>query len=327
MKNLNNILKKITVCLFAIICIGTNMSLVANATELGETAEEATEATEETTTQTTTVAEPVEGSVAAIIEIQDYTIDGGMIEAGKEITVNLTLHNTSSSMAATSVMMTLSNTTGSLYPAYGNDNQIYVGNIGADKTKTVSVPMTIGQTYMGDAVDLICQFDYAAQNARLSNQAMIVIPRSGGSTIGVKSIDVSSHAIVNGKSLLAISYVNQSSANITDARIIVDGNVSNPSKEIKLDTVYAGKSYTEDFYVSFKESGNQQIQVSLAYTDVDGQQNVTDLGTFDVTVSKENVEEDSQSGLKGILSLVGTAVAGVVLLFAAATVFIYIKKR
>ncbi len=324
MKNLNNILKKITVCLFAIICIGTNMSMVANATELGATA---AEIVEEAAAQATTVSEPVEGSVAAIIEVQDYTIEGGMIEAGKEITVNLTLHNTSSTMAATSVLMTLSNSTASLYPAYGSDNQVYVGNIGADKTKTVSVPMTIGANFMGDAVDLICRFDYAAQNTRLSNTATIVIPRSGGSTIGVKSIDVSSHAIVNGKSLLAISYVNQSSANITDARLIVDGNVSNPSKEIKLDTVYAGKSYTEDFYVTFKEAGNQQIQVSLAYTDIDGQQNVTDLGTFDVTVSKENVDDGAESGLTGILTLVGMGVAGVVLLLAAATVFIYIKKR
>ena len=99
MKKLINILKTITVCLFAVFCISANITMVANATEVE--AEPAAEATEEATTEATTqvrAAAPVEGSIAAIIEIEEYTIDGGMIEAGKEITVNLTLHNPSSAI-------------------------------------------------------------------------------------------------------------------------------------------------------------------------------------------------------------------------------------
>ncbi|SDI87368.1 hypothetical protein SAMN05421493_1358 [Pseudobutyrivibrio sp. 49] len=302
MKKFNKIIKTITVCLFAIICLGVNMTMVANATE-------------------------VESSVAAIVEIQEYDIDGGMIEAGKEITVNLTLHNTSATMIANSVMITFTNSTGSLYPKYGNDNQVYVGNIQPNGTKTVSIPMTIGSAFTGDAVDLSCQFEYMALNNRLTNSAMIVIPTSGGSTIGVKSIDISSHAIVNGKSLLAFSYVNQSSSNITDAKLVIDGNVSAASKEIKLDTVYAGKSYTNDYYVIFDEPGNQQVNVSLQYTDVDGEQKVTDLGNFEVTVSKENVSEETESKVSQILGLAGKIVAVLAGAFALVTIFIYIKKR
>ena len=302
MKKLSNILKTIIICLFACICMGANMPMVANATE-------------------------VEGSLAAIIEIQDYNIEGGMIEAGKEITVNLTLHNTSNNISANSVLMTLTNSTASLYPAYGSSNQIYVGNIAANGTKTVSIPMTIGANFAGSAVDLTCQFDYASQNVKLSNSATIVIPTSGGSTIGVKSIDVSSHAIVNGKSLLAFSYVNQSSSNITDAKLVIDGNVSSASKEIKIDTVYAGKSYTNDYYVIFNEAGNQTINISLQYTDITGEQKVTDLGKFDVTVSKENVEDASSDEMGKILDLVGKGVAAFVALLAFGIIYIYIKKR
>ena len=63
MRKINSIIKKITVCLFAVICLSSNYAIVANADE-------------------------VEGSDVAIIEIQDYTVEGGMIEAGKDITVN-----------------------------------------------------------------------------------------------------------------------------------------------------------------------------------------------------------------------------------------------
>ncbi len=302
MKKYNNVLKKIIVCLVTVLCLGVNNREVVNATEL-------------------------DGNAMPIIEIQDYSIDGGMIEAGKQITVNLKLHNTSSAASVGSVMMTLSNGTGSLYPAYGNDNQIFIGSIGADDVTEVSVPMVIGDTFMGNAVDLTCQFDYVAMSNRLTNSATIVIPTSGGSTIGVKSIDVSTHAIVNGKSLLAFSYVNQSSSNITDAKLVVDGNVSSASKEIKLDTVYAGKSYTNDYYVIFDEPGNQTINVSLQYTDTDGSQVVSDLGSFDVSVSKESVSEDDTEGIMKIADIVGKVVAVLVGLTAIVSILLYVRKK
>ncbi|SCZ79688.1 hypothetical protein [Pseudobutyrivibrio xylanivorans] len=325
MKKLNKMLRELLVCLVTVICLGTNFSTVANATEVEAPADE--QAATEARPAAQAVATTAEGSSAAIVEVQDYTIEGGMIEAGKEITVNLTLHNTSSSVNASSTMMTLSNSTGSLYPAYGKSNQIYVGNISAGNTKVVSVPMTIGSNFAGDAIDLTCRFDYASQNARLTNTAMIVIPISGGNTIGVKSINVSSHAIVNGKSLLTFSYVNQSSSNITDAKLSIEGNVSSASKEISLDTVYAGKAYTQDFYVTFKEPGNQAIKVTLQYTDVDGEVTVTDLGTFDVTVSKQNVEEENNSQISFVVSLIGKIVAMAIIIFAAAVMYVYIKKK
>lgn len=302
MRNIKNTLKRITICLVAFVCISANITMVAKATE-------------------------VESSSAPIIEVQNYTIEGGMIEAGKEITVNLTLHNTAADMSANSIMMTLSNSTGMIYPVYGNDNQVFVGTISAGKTKTVSVPLTIGDKFIGSAIDLVCQFDYETNGIGLNNVSTIVIPTSGGSTIGVKSVDVSSHAIVNGKSLLEFSYINQSSSNITDAKLIVEGNVSSASKEIKLDTVYSGKSYIQDYYVTFTEPGNQKIKVSLEYTDIDGDTTVTDLGTYDVTVSKESAVETKDNQIGTILKWAGRGIALVVLIVTLVACISYIKKR
>ncbi len=338
--------KSVITCLLLIICLGQNFNMVVNATEntelddtkttddanvvddndLDEQEGEAEVETEKSVTKSS-AAESAEGSVYAIISVDDYTIEGGMIEAGKEITINLNIKNTATSASASSVMLTLTNSTGSIYPAYGNDNQIYIGTIGAGKTKEVSIPMTIGSSFTGSAVDLTCQFDYETMGSKLSNASTIVIPSSGGSTIGVKSIDVSSHAIVNGKSLLSVSYVNQSSANITDAEIVIDGNVSKSSKVIKLDTVYAGKSYTQDYYVTFKKAGNQQINISLKYTDIDGEETITDLGSFGVTVSEENAVGEKTNVLAPILLWGGRVVAVVAMIFACMAVVLYIKKR
>ena len=213
------------------------------------------------------------------------------------------------------------------YPVYGSGNQIYVGTIGAGKTKEVAVPISISSSFVGDAVDLTCRFSYTAGTQNMTNESTIIIPKSGGSTIGVKSISVSSHAIVNGKSLLSIGYINQSGSNITDARIVVDGNVSNSSKTIKLDTIYSGKSYSQDCYLTFKEAGEQDVSVSLVYTDVNGEETTMDLGTFGVSVSKEAVLEEDNNSLSTILTWAGRAIAAVAVIGDLATAFMFIKKR
>ena len=303
MRKINKFLKTIVVCLFAAFVVMTNVSVVANATELNP-----------------------ESSSVAIVEISGYDIDGGMLEAGKQITINLTLHNTSTSSAAGSVLMTMSSTSNMLYPVYGEDNQVYVGTIGAGSSKTVSVPVSVSSSFSGDSLDLVCEFDYETSGMSMSNTASIAIPTSGGSTIGVKDIDVSSHAIVNAKSLLSFSYVNQSNINITDAKLLVDGNVSSDSETIELDTIYAGKSYSNDYYVIFTEAGNQDVSITLTYTDSNDEVIEMDLGTFSVNVTKETVTT-STTGTSPIIKWVGRVVAALMMLAAVATVVIYIKKR
>ncbi|SDB46700.1 hypothetical protein SAMN02910298_02341 [Pseudobutyrivibrio sp. YE44] len=326
MKNRLFIIKKSAVCLLTAVCAFTNVSLIANATEETEPTEEVATATE--STEATEAPSPVaEASSSAIVEIEGYTIEGGMLDSGKEITVKLNLHNTGSSTAATSLMLTFSSASGMAYPTYGNDNQIYVGTIGAGQNKEVEVPLSISSQFVGDAIDLTCKFNYLAGGQSMNNEASLIIPKSGGSTIGVKSLSVSSHAIVNGKSLLSIGYVNQSGSNISDAKLVVDGNVSSSSKSIKLDTIYSGKSYNEDFYLTFKESGEQDVSVALVYTDVSGEEVHTDLGTFGVSVSKETEAEAEDNAVMNILAIVGKIVSLVGVVFVGALLVLYIKKR
>ena len=319
-----NMIKKMnSVCLLTACCAFFNFYTVANATEVAAP----TEATTEVAAEAAPIEEaPAASSAVAIVEIADYTIDGGILEAGKEITINLTLSNTSRNTAATSVMMTLASNSGMIYPVYGNSNQIYVGSIGAGDSKTIAVPVTISEQFTGDMADLTCQFDYESSGSRMNNMATIVIPTSGGNTIGVKSIDVSSHAIVNGKSLLSFNYVNLSNKNITDAVLTVEGNVSSNSKKIKIDTVYAGKSYSHDYYLTFTEAGNQDINIKLSYTDIDGETIETDLGNYSVTVSKES-EMAEASTPNTIITWIGRAIAAIAGLAVVFVVVVYIKKR
>ncbi len=301
MKKNFSILKFCIACLLAFMISILNYSVVANATE-------------------------AEGTIAAVVVIENYSVEGGPLEAGKDVTINLSLHNTSRTTSATSILMTISSNSGLIYPAYGSDNQFFVGTIAPGTSETVSVPISVSQFYNSEAVDFSCQFDYVSLNTKMSNSATIVIPSSGGGSIEVRSISVSSHATVNGESLLSISYVNLTNEKISDAEILVTGNVSADSKMIKLDTIKAGKSYSEDCRITFTQAGDQEIEVVFAYTDIDGTRVETNLGKYSVEVEENQTVAEGDGNTETML-WVGRGISALAFIIAAILIVIYIKRR
>ena len=291
------------VCLLALLISVLNFSVVASATET-----------------------TVDSTIAAVVVIEDYSVEGGPLEAGKDVVINLTLHNTSRTAAATSTLMTISSNSGLIYPAYGSDNQFFIGTIAAGASETVTVPISVSQYYNSEAVDFTCKFDYVSLNTKLTNSATIVIPSSGGGSIEVKSISVSSHATVNGESLLSISYANLTNEKITDAEILVTGNVSLDSRSIALDTIKAGKSYSEDCRITFTEAGDQEIEVVFAYTDIDGTRVETNLGKYSVEV-EENQPVTTGDENSEMMLWIGRGISTVGFVIAIIAAVLYIKKR
>lgn len=325
MNKIFSCIKASVVCLLALAISVLNFSIVAGATE--PTAPEATApAPAAPAAAAATTTANTEGTIAAVVVIESYTVEGGPLEAGKNVNINLTLHNTSRTTAATSILMTVSSSSGLIYPAYGNDNQFFVGTIAAGASETITVPISVSQAYSSQAVDFTCSFDYASLNTKLSNQATIVIPSSGGGSIEVKSVSVSSHATVNGESLLSISYSNLTNEKITDAQILVDGNVSLDSKVIPLDTIKAGKNYSEDCRITFTQAGDQEIDVVFAYTDIDGTRVETELGKYSVEVAENQTATVSSENEEAML-WAGRGISAAGLILAIVAIVLYIKKR
>ena len=316
--------------------IATDGNIITDGAENSSDGTVAVEAEEENasegtdTTNTTLKAQTEEelnaDSRLAYIVVENYSLEGGLLEAGNDITINLTIHNISSVASAESVVMTMSNASASVYPRYGTDNQIFIGKVKSGERKKISIPISVSTKFDGDATDFTCKFDYLSENSRLSNQSTMVITSSGGKSLIVKSVDLSTHAILNGKSLLNLNYSNKTNGNITDAELLIDGNIADENKVIRLDTVYAGKSYSKDFSVTFTKSGNQNVSIKLVYTDFSGERMQTDLGTFNVTVGEEvasqNVNEDS-----GLLLWGGRVIAAVCGLLAIFVGFVFYMKR
>lgn len=269
-----------------------------------------------------------ESSFNSLVEIESYSIKEGYIAAGKNANILLTVHNANKNSAANGLVVAVSCRSGMVYPAYGNDNQFYVGTLKADKSETITIPIIVSSEFVGDFIDFTCDLTYEIGGRILSNSSSMVLPSESASSFLIKSLEVSSGAVVNDNSLLSISYRNNSLRNISDIELLIEGNVSDASKIIRLGSIDAGKTSTKDCSISFTEAGEQTISITLRYVSADEEPTEMNLGTYDVMVEEAiNGAEIAGNTNDAAYIWVGRGIAIAALVAAAIAVLVYIKKR
>ena len=263
----------------------------------------------------------------SVVEVESYYIEEGYIEAGKEATINMTVHNANKYSTVNSLVAIFSSESGMIYPTYGNDNEIVLGKLEPNESTTVSFPVVVNSEFTGDQIDFSCEFVYETSGKLITNSSTMMLPSQTKSSITVNSVDVSAHAYLNSKSLLSVNYTNNSEVNINDAVLVVNGAVGESSQNIELGTVLAGKSYIKDYNIVFVQPGVQTIEIKFRYTNVDGKPMELELGTYDINVDEEKYSEFSVKNENTTLSWIGNMIAVVSGLCVAIVVAVYIKKR
>lgn len=277
-----------------------------------------------------TKAAEISGESSAIVSVESYKVEEGALNPGEEITINLKLKNNSAVTAAQNVMVTFDSANYALLPIYGEGNQEFVDYIAPNSTVELSVKATVNTMYNADAAQLKCHFDYVSGTVSLSNETTLYIPTYVSGNLIAESAVVAENATVGVNTLVSVRYKNSSSVDITDAKLIIDGNINEESKEIDLPTVGAGKTYTNDYYVNFEQKGIQTLTLQYVYTDAQGNSYVTDCGEYKVNVTKavqENsdaVIEEENSMAMYIVKFGLLAIAGLIIVVV---VIRYIKKR
>lgn len=279
---------------------------------------------------TTVSAAQITSAESAVINVEDYEVEEGVLVAGEQVTIDVTLKNNSKTVSAENVVVTLDSANYALLPVYGEDNQIYVGTIEADSTKKIEIKATVNSAYTADAAQLKMQFTYISGMSALSNATAIYIPTYASGNLIAESTVVSGNATVGARTLVSVKYKNASTADISDLKLIMSGNISDDNKEQSLPMAGAGKTYTEDYYVSFTESGIQTLTIQYQYTDNQGNTYVTDCGEYKINVTNDVAAEGSDAVVESennsflmtkFIMLIAVGV-GIVIV-----IVIYLKKR
>jgi hypothetical protein len=271
--------------------------------------------------------DPASLSYNSVVEVESYEIEDGYIRAGKENIIKLKIKNANKHSAVTGLVAVVSSSSGLIYPKYGIDNQFVVGSLAGGASATIEIPVVAASKLAGEYVDFTCNLNYAIGGVKLSNSSTMILPTQNMSAVVINTIDMSANASLNGKSLLSISYSNNSAENVNDAVLVVTGSVSNETRLIDLGSVAAGKSYNKDCFITFTETGEQTVTIALEYTTGNGERVEHELGSYIVNVVEQNAPDQTAGALNPVFILVGRIVSVVAVLVAAIVIFVYVKKR
>lgn len=235
-------------------------------------------------TDTTVNAAQLASAESAVVDIETYEVEEGALNAGEQVTLNLKVKNNSETTDAKNAVITFESMDGALAPIYGDDNQVYIGTVPAGQTVSVMIEAVVNKQYKADATALKCYFTYVSGASALNNTVVINIPTNVSGNLLAESVVVAENATVGVNALVSVRCKNAGTATISDAKLLVTGNVQEDNKEIALPVIAEGKTVAEDYYVSFVESGIQNLQLEMQYTDVKGNVCIVDCGEYKVNV-------------------------------------------
>lgn len=282
-------------------------------------------------TDVTVHATQLASAESAVVDIEAYEVEEGALNAGEQITLNLKVKNNSETTDAKNAVVTFESMDGALAPIYGDDNQIYVGTIPAGQTVNVMIEAVVNKQYKADATPLKCYFTYVSGASALNNTVVINIPTNVAGILQAESVVVAENATVGVNALVSVRCKNGGTTTITDAKLLVTGNVQEDNKEILLPTIGEGKTIAEDYYVSFVESGIQNVQLELQYTDANGNKCVIDCGEYKVNVTNKMTEADYDAVVEQTEGTSATVLKmillGAAVCMIAGVTLGYLKKR
>lgn len=261
--------------------------------------------------------------------IEAYSLESTEVVYGEETVLHLTLHNMSATHTESEILLSFSSN-GNVIPAMGLSNQTYIEAIEPDETVDVAIPIIFLSSNDG-IVTMTFTIRYAVSdyevNEVLSNTTYISFGITTGGKLEVSKVTVADTVTVGGKAIIGVGYTNSTKDTIEGAKMVVTYEGKNEIFDIG--SVEGKKSGYYESYVSFTEVGNQEVKISIVYTDIAGRDVVISDETYNVNVVANTsaiTDVDTNHTNSGTTSTV-LLFAGVVILICGLFGFLKSRKK
>lgn len=224
--------------------------------------------------------------------VEGYRVTNEKIIPGEEFTLTLTLKNSSETLPAHNVMISVSNPSG-IIPIYGEVSQQLIHKIEAQESIEVSFDYTSMSELVGDYLDFYIMLEGAA-----SNSVSLRIPMGVDSPFTILAFTVP-----------ATMYAGEMASTNVSFKVLGDANVRNVYLELQMnDTVISksaigtltpGLTRTHNLSPMVSVPGNYEAKLILYYDDEADQTQSVVAGTASVTVEKKPDIIDDGSNLEG----------------------------
>lgn len=217
------------------------------------------------------VSADVQNEQMPTIIVSDYHIQEGACAPGSSFTINITVKNVSPYTGAYQMVLSLYPQTEGVAFQTGETNQRYLEYLEQGAEAEIQYEMKISEDVKSDAAVLELVSAYTNANGTGGNNSSMISPEiSKMSELEIISVKASENAVEGAQSLFNIRYENSGDGDVAAASVRLEGNIEDSGKEIQLDIPESGRQNYKDIHVVFTKDGNQKLDISVTYTDRNG---------------------------------------------------------
>lgn len=228
-------------------------------------------------------------AASGTLMIESVEISKGDFAPGTTSTLRFKIKNEGATTVAKNVLIKVGGSD-AVTPIYGESNQKYIPSIMENQVVDFEVKVDLAQDVDSEKVAVSLDLSYELGEGKSSNTATVYIPVQYNSGIVVNGVSVAENAKLGSKALISVTYANDGDSTLKDVTFHIDGNIEEETKDTSIGNLETGVSDYKDIYVIFNEKGEQTVDISVSYTNMDGKTFTKDVSSEVITVTEEEVK-------------------------------------
>lgn len=225
--------------------------------------------------------------------IDSVEIEKGDFSPGSTAVLSFKIKSVGLASTATDVIVEFSSESG-VTPVFGQSNQKYISSIGPSQESELKVEVNLPSTMEEERAKITLEMSYELEGIKTLNSASVYIPIQYNSGVVINGVSVAESAKLGSKALISITYANGSDETLKDVTFHLDGNIEEDTNTVEIGNLESGASNYQDVYVIFDELGEQTVDITVSYTDMEGNKFTKDVSSEVITVSNEEISTNSE---------------------------------
>lgn len=205
------------------------------------------------------------------VMLSSYELVEGEIKPGETITLRLYFENMNKRENAYSVIISSTASENGIYPVWGTSNQTYIEHIKAKSKESVDIQFEIDENVEDGIGYLSFEIDYLDSSAAAyKNTSTIALSIEEECKLEIENMAVTANTSLGANSLVNISCFNSGEADIYNAVLYIEGDISEEQKTIELGDISVGDTLYKDYYVTFQNVGEKELTFTFTYENQKG---------------------------------------------------------
>lgn len=225
--------------------------------------------------------------------IDSVEIEKGDFSPGSTATLSFKIKSVGLSTTATDIIVQFSSDSG-ITPVFGDSDQKYIATVAPAQITELKFVVNVPSDMEEERVQVSLDMSYELRGEKSLNKASVYIPIQYNSGVVVNGVSVAESAKIGSKALISITYANGSDETLKDVTFHLDGNIEESTSTVEIGNLESGASNYQDVYVIFNELGEQTVDITVSYTDMEGNTFTKDVSSEVITVSNEEAATDDQ---------------------------------